>query len=162
MPGPSSSHAVDPATGAPVWPPPAGTLTHQPDCFGCGPGNPSALGVVLRRDAGDVVGEATLGPGHAGAPGIVHGGAVSALFDEVLGSVSLANGRLVVTAELTVRFVAPARVGRLLELRAREVSHAGRKTLVRGELRDGEAVVATGEALFITVDAAHFAVGGEG
>lgn len=143
--------------GAPAWPPPAGTLQHLPGCFGCGPDNPSALGVALRRDGGEIVGEVTLDDRWVGTPGIVHGGVVSALFDEVLGSVPLALDRLVVTGELTVRFRAPTRTGRALTLRAREVSHVGRKTIVGGELRDGDVLVATGEALFIAVEQAHFA-----
>jgi len=48
---------------------------------------------------------------HAGLPGYVYGGELAAAFDVVLGLASAASGVTGLSAEMTVRFIAPVKVG---------------------------------------------------
>src|SRR5690606_13064899 len=60
--------------------------------------NPIAPPVHLRLEGERVVGDITFGPQHGGAPGLVHGGLVATLLDEMLGHVSIKRGIPVATA----------------------------------------------------------------
>lgn len=73
---------------------------HQPHCLGCGNQNPASLGLRLRRDGDRIRGELTLDRRHEGAPGFVHGGALSTALDDALGSVLMILERPAVTAGL--------------------------------------------------------------
>jgi hypothetical protein len=61
------------------------------------------------------------------------------------------------TGELTVRYERPVPIETPLELRARLVGRERRKLFITAECRDGDTVVATGKATYITVDPARFA-----
>lgn len=74
-----------------------------------------------------------IGPAHKNELGIVHGGVIMALADEAIGMAALSAvppGTAVVTAELHVHFLVPAREGTLVALG--RVWRAGRR-LVTGE-----------------------------
>ena len=96
-----------------------------------------------------------VGVGHLRSLGIVHGGVVATLLDSVMG---MSAGRLapadhyVVTAQLNVHFIRPAREGETLIASSR-VRHSGRRTAVaEGEIKtDSGALVATGSATFVYV-----------
>ena len=87
-----------------------------------------------------------------GVIGVVHGGVVSMLFDELLGSVANPpSGEWWATASLTVNYRAPSPIG--VELRAvveRGERH-GRKCAVRGKLFAGDMLCAEAEGLFVKV-----------
>ncbi len=79
-----------------------------------------------------------------------HGGAMTLLFDEVLGTFANAGGRsLSRTAYLHVDYRAVTPLDRDLELVTWWEREDGRKRFVRGELRDGDTVCAEAEALFV-------------
>jgi acyl-coenzyme A thioesterase PaaI-like protein len=85
-----------------------------------------------------------------GANGAVHGGAISLLFDEVLGMpANFGTMTMARTASLHVNYRSITPIETDLELTARMVSVNGRKRIVRGELRHGERLCAEGEGLFI-------------
>jgi len=71
---------------------------------------------------------------HEGWPGIQHGGITSALLDEISGYVPNFMGLVTMTAELTVSYLDPIRVGERLEIIARPVR-------VRRRLIDVEAQI---------------------
>jgi len=55
---------------------------------------------------------------HAGLPGYVYGGELAAAFDVVLGLASAASGVTGLSAEMTVRFIAPVTVGESILIEA--------------------------------------------
>ncbi len=112
---------------------------------------------VDASDEGGVRGRCTFDPFYVGTSdesiqlGSVHGGAIALLFDEVLGWLSLREGKVRTrTAYLKVSFRSIARVS--VELTFAGWTHRveGRKQFILGELRDGETVVADIEALYVT------------
>jgi uncharacterized protein (TIGR00369 family) len=101
-------------------------------CFVCGQENPVGLHIMFFAQPDQTVSAAfELKDAYAGYEAVVHGGVVSAFLDELAGwAVSLRNGLLACTAELTVRFVAPVRPGK---------RHIGRAAIGRGRGRLWEA-----------------------
>ncbi|CAB4917885.1 unannotated protein [freshwater metagenome] len=129
---------------------------HHPNCFGCGVENPSSMGLRMRIDGGRVMGAIRFAAHHEGGPGLAHGGAVSAVFDDLLGAVPSALHLPAVTASLTVEFRSPAVLGAELSAEAHLERRVGRKLYTRGTMHDGPTLVAEAHALFLVVDLDHF------
>jgi acyl-coenzyme A thioesterase PaaI-like protein len=87
-----------------------------------------------------------------GVAGVVHGGVVSMLFDEVLGSVANhAPGDWWATASLRVDYRAPSPTGEMLTAIVHHPLREGRKCTVRAELYAGDVLCAEAEGLFVKV-----------
>ena len=80
-----------------------------------------------------------------------------AVFDDVTGFVIGQLREPAFTGELTVRYEQPVPIETPLEMRARLVDRERRKLFITAECRDGDTVVATCKATYITVDPARFA-----
>src|SRR5258708_5876240 len=60
---------------------------HYPMCFACGDQQPNGLHLRVFADEGVAVSaQFEVGPGHQGAPGLIHGGLLTLAFDEVIGA----------------------------------------------------------------------------
>ena len=105
----------------------------------------------------DVVARVVLRRAFEGAPGRAHGGIVAAVFDDVTGFVIGKLREPAFTGELTVRYVKPVPIETPLEMRSRLVDRERRKLFITAECRDGDEIVATCKAIYITVDPARFA-----
>lgn len=110
----------------------------------------------LDRDTGLVSGEVSFGNAYEGAPGIVHGGFLSAVLDEVLGVATICSGRPGMTAELKVRYLGPTPTHTRLEIFAQFDRVEGRRIYTYGELRAGERVTCQAEGVFISVGTEQF------
>lgn len=140
-----------------------GLPPHYPTCFGCGPDAEAGLHVVAHLDGQEVVTTHVFAPHHAGAPGIAHGGLVSALVDDVLGYLLYVVREPGVTRRLEVDYLKPVLIGVPYDVRARIDRRDGRKLFVscEGTGPDGvRAFAATG--LFIVVPLEHFDQGTTG
>lgn len=124
---------------------------HRPDLDGRG--QVMAPSFVMTRRLDDAVeGTVTFGRYFLGGNGAVHGGAIACFFDEVLGRLSDTCGRPPGrTARLTTTYRAVTPVGRPLDVRAWFDSEAGRKRVLRGEIRCGDTVCADAEGLFVSL-----------
>jgi acyl-coenzyme A thioesterase PaaI-like protein len=136
-----------------------GSRSHFPDCIVTGQANPMGMAAQAERDGDEAVLRTTLGAAFEGAPGRAHGGAVAALFDEVMGFVLSIHATPAYTGRLTVTYRAPTPLGVELEMRARLHSRHGRKLRIEADARHGTTVIAHGEGLFIAVDPERFAAG---
>lgn len=142
--------------------PAAGELvpSHYTRCFGCGDDSPHGLHVrVVAGDGMNVRGEFEVTEHHQGAPGLAHGGLLSAAFDETLGALNWLLATPAVTARLEVDFRKPVPVGTVLHIDAEILAVKGRKIYSRavGRLNspDGEVAV-TAAALFLSVGIEHY------
>jgi len=77
-------------------------------CFVCGLDNPIGLKMHFYQDeSGRVVARFTPQKAHEGYPGVVHGGIVTAILDEVLGRAAIAAEDWAMTVRLNLRFRRP-------------------------------------------------------
>jgi acyl-coenzyme A thioesterase PaaI-like protein len=123
-------------------------------CFGCGPDRPDGLRVRCFRTPEGVASPILIARQFEGPPGAAHGGIVAAYLDEVLGAaVVRATGRIGVTGELTVRYVAPVPTEiPIIGLGALVADH-GRYVDVEGRLEELETsrLLATARGRFFPV-----------
>lgn len=123
-------------------------------CFGCSPRNPAGLKLEFEPDADGVRSSFLLGRQYESYPGVVHGGIVSAICDEVMGNlIVLRLGTPAFTVSARQRFITPLRVGARYTCVARfaEPNAAGSQRLhhVAAEVLDsGGAVCATATASY--------------
>ena len=105
-------------------------------CFGCGGENPIGLQAEYYQDEKKVYCTYTPREEYQGYPGVVHGGILCTILDEVLYRTALLEENpWMVTGRMEVRFKAPVPVGRPLTATA-EVAERRKRTLeARGELR---------------------------
>lgn len=83
------------------------------NCFGCSPRNPVGLKLKMRRlPDGDYATETVFSADYASYPGIVHGGIVHVLLDEVMGdTLALVHGMLAFSVTLRSKMLLPLRIG---------------------------------------------------
>lgn len=130
------------------------------NCFGCGRMNEYGLQLAFHADQrGGVWADFIPAERFEGYTGMVHGGVLSTVLDEVMAWSLYRHATWAVTAELTVRFRAPVRVGVITRATGWQVSARGRRIEMAGEIRrrDDDAVLATATALFIRVPEAQAA-----
>ncbi len=130
------------------------TSSRQPryqECFVCGEANPSGLGLTFWQDDETVWTEFTPDERYQGYPGIVHGGLLYAILDEVTGRAAYLRAAWVVTARAEVRYLQPAHLGETLRFSGRIVSERSRALELAGEARRtaDHALVATLSGLFV-------------
>lgn len=147
---------------APGLPPlPAGSVPltepHPGDCFGCGSGGIAGLDMPVYQVGDEVVGDITFGRPHVAGHGAVHGGAVTAVCDDILSYLLFAHSVLAVTRSIEVGFRRPVHPGTPYRLTARIAGEDGRKVFMscEGVAADGT-LAFTAEAVFLRVDAAYF------
>ena len=140
-------------------PPEGGARSHFPDCIVTGLANPMGMAARVFRDGDEGVLRTTLGAAFEGAPGRAHGGAVAALFDEVMGFVLSIHRTPAYTGRLEITYRAPAPLGVELEFRARLRSRLDRKLAMDAQARHGNRLIAEAEGVFIAVDPERFAAG---
>lgn len=107
----------------------------------------------LRESDNAVAGFAWFGPGTQGPPGHAHGGSISALLDEAMGTAAWQCGMTVVAAQLTVNFRRPVPLGIEASFEAWIEKIEGRKVTTRGRLFTADGTLfSEASALFLVVD----------
>jgi uncharacterized protein (TIGR00369 family) len=85
-------------------------LPHTRSCFVCGESNPVGLKLLFHTDGQIVQTRFTPRPEHIGFKGVVHGGLISTLLDEIMvWACAVRTKRFAFAAEMTVRFKNTAR-----------------------------------------------------
>lgn len=89
---------------------------------------------------------------HLNVNGVVHGSVLHALLDTAMGLVAFRHNdrQPVATAEMSVRFLRPAREG-VLEARAAVVSSGKRLLVLDGRVTRAGELVALGQATFVPI-----------
>lgn len=127
-------------------------------CFICGLENRCGLHLRFYTTApGEVTVEYTVPDQYQGYPGVVHGGIVAAMLDEVTGRVFMGNPeapRFMYTARLDIRYRKNVPVGKPLQVVGRAKKCKRRTATATGTIYDaaGE-ILAEAEALLVDVPA---------
>jgi acyl-coenzyme A thioesterase PaaI-like protein len=93
---------------------------------------------------------------HQGGPGLVHGGLVAALLDEVCGLLVTWYRFPSVTGRMFLHYRRPVPINRALLARAFVEETKGRRVYIRGELVDGGEPLAEARMAFVHVPLEHF------
>lgn len=119
------------------------SFTDNRRCFVCGGNNPDGIRLVLRMDEGQgrAAADVVFPERFQGWAGIVHGGLLATVLDEVMIYAAGSNGLRCVTGEITVRYVKPARTGEAYRLVGRVTGAKGKITLAESELLAADGVV---------------------
>lgn len=124
-------------------------------CFGCGQDNPIGLKLKPRREGNTVKAEFIPGELHQGWPGMVHGGILLTLLDEVMAYTAYFEGLNCLTGRTQVRLRRPVAIGEPLYLTA-SITRRTRKLLetkATATLRDGTPVAEGTALMYIAPEA---------
>ncbi len=128
-------------------------------CFGCGPDHPIGFHLHFDREGPDenpeVVTRFTPGTNYQGPPGIMHGGLVMTLADEVAAwSIIALLGKFGFTAAMTCKLQKPIRIGTEIVARASITRDARRIVQTRCTLTQNAEPMFTGDFTFAILDRA--------
>ena len=118
-------------------------------CFVCGMDNPDGLRLKWTDEGLTTTAQFTPDQKYQGWKGVLHGGIIATLLDEAMTRlVSVIFGNAL-TAEMTVRFVAPAMIGELLSIRGEITRDRGKIVEMKASIHSGELLIAysTGKAV---------------
>ncbi len=132
----------------------ATSASEHPGCLICSAAN--AYGLKLRfrvQGPGSILAMLPCREVLQGYPKMLHGGVISAVLDAAMTNALFSMGVVAVTAEMTVRFLAPVSLGRGAVVRA-TVERASNHLLyqVRSELEQDREIMARASAKFLHKD----------
>ncbi len=130
--------------------------SHTPYCWGCGPRAVDGLGLVPRLEGTTVVTDLEFAPRFEGGPGVIHGGAIAAFMDDLLGYVPVVYGSPGVTARLDTNYVRPIPLGVTVRGAAWLSKVAGNKMWGEGTIEADGKVLVEASALFLAIGVEHF------
>lgn len=130
-------------------------LPNSKNCFACGMENPIGLKLAMYAQSdGKVICDYTVPRIYEGYPGIVHGGVVTTMLDEVISRVYMAadHNRFMYTAKLTTKYRKHVPVETPLHMTGEWIKDRGRTAEAKASIfgPDGE-LLAEGEALLIAL-----------
>ena len=122
-------------------------------CFGCSPDHPFGFRLRFTREGDEVTTSFLPTDRYQGPPGVMHGGLVMTLVDELAAWVPLAlKGKFGFTTHFDGRIRAPVRIGQPLVGRARFTKDTPRVVKVAVSLKQGEVLAFEGEVTFVLLD----------
>lgn len=116
-------------------------------CFACGINNPDGLGLKWIISGKAANAKFTPDRKYQGWKGILHGGIIATLLDEAMSQAC--GGAL--TAEMTIRFVAPAEIGKLLDIHGEIINERRKIVETKASIHSSGILIAhaTGKAIKI-------------
>lgn len=125
-------------------------------CFGCGQNNPMGLKLRFTREGETLRTEFTPDSMHQGWPGLLHGGIVATLLDEIMSNVAYATGKTCLTAGMELRQRKPIKIEETLFVTAWITRSRSKIIDTAGKicLKDGTVVAEATAKQFIAENAA--------
>jgi uncharacterized protein (TIGR00369 family) len=122
-------------------------------CYVCGKDNPAGFHVQFTIDhtTRTITGRFTPRREHEGWEGIVHGGVIATLLDEAMVKLAAHLGIHAVSAEITVKFKAPAAPGTELVVTGKIVKESNRLIEAEANVHIGPVVVAEAKGKLLRI-----------
>jgi acyl-coenzyme A thioesterase PaaI-like protein len=133
--------------------PPRAKQPNSLKCFVCGLENAAGLHMTFYDQAdGSTVSDITVPDRYQGYPGVVHGGILASMLDEVAARSAMQGdaNRFMMTARMEIRYRKPVPVGQPLRLLGRLGRRRGRFTIVHGEVHLSDGSLATEAELLLS------------
>jgi acyl-coenzyme A thioesterase PaaI-like protein len=129
------------------------TLSHYPSCFGCGADNAHGLGLEIGWDGAEATASLVPEERYEGAPGVVHGGWLSTVADEVMALVATeVAGEPTMTKRLSLDMRTPVFTGRTLRVRSAVTERSGtRLTVVFEAFGENDRLSYSATGVFVTI-----------
>jgi acyl-coenzyme A thioesterase PaaI-like protein len=126
-------------------------------CFGCGQNNPIGMKLRFARNGETIRTEFTPDKLHQGWPGLLHGGILYCLLDEVMSNMAYATGNTCVTASIEIRQRQPVEVEVPLVITAWITRHRKKVIETAGKvtLKDGTVIAEATAKQFIAENQAE-------
>ena len=123
------------------------------NCFVCGKNNPIGLKLKFREENNKYLADFIPTTNYQGYDGVLHGGIVSTLIDEITTGYMYYKGYKAVTAKLEVRFRRPTPIGEKLTVQGEVINQKGKMVEMLGKiiLADGS-VTAEGKTIVALQD----------
>jgi len=120
-------------------------------CFACGKSNPIGLKLDFETDGEQTVSHLNFDENFAGWEGIVHGGILSTVLDEIMVKSANNRGLTCVTAELNIRYKKPCHTGKEYKLKGKVVDIRKNIVITEGKIlnMDGKIIASGSGKLFI-------------
>ncbi len=110
-------------------------------CFVCGNNNPIGLKLAFRFEGEEYSTEFEVKPEYQGWMGLVHGGLLATVLDEVMARMLWQKDISAITGRLTIRYHKPVSVGDKLQVRGRITKHRSPLIETSAEAINGEGVI---------------------
>jgi uncharacterized protein (TIGR00369 family) len=124
------------------------------NCFVCGKDNPISLNIKFYEDGNEIKAEFIPEEKHQGFKGIVHGGILFSILDEIMGRTAVINNRgMTMTVEINIKYRKKAKVGEKIIFTAQMTKDLGRMIEAKGKAysEDGNLLVgAKGKFIIIS------------
>jgi len=122
-------------------------------CFGCSPDHPTGFRLAFERQGDEMVTRFTPTDRHQGPPGLMHGGLVATLADEVAAWAIIGLlGKFGFTASFSAKLAGPVRIDVPLEGRSRITSDKSRIVEVGVRLAQDGKNTFSGDFKFVILD----------
>lgn len=123
-------------------------------CFVCGLDNPSGLHIRFYSDGKGAYGEYVPSRDFQGYEGVLHGGIITSLLDEVMAKALVVQGTIAMTGKLEVRFRRPVSMGQRLLLKGWVTSQRRRGFITAAEIINPQGeILAEAQGLFFPMKA---------
>jgi len=104
------------------------------DCFVCGKENPFGLKITFFKDKNEVKTEFVPKSKHQGFKGVVHGGILFSILDEIMGRTAvITKGVMTLTVEIDIKYRKKALVGEKIIFTAQMTKDLGRMIEAQGQ-----------------------------
>ena len=129
-------------------------LSGANNCFACGPNNPVGLQLKFRLKGDVCVADFKPGKNLCGYNGIVHGGIIFTVLDDVMGNWLLLNGKKAFTAKCSIRYFAELPCESETQVEGHLLRQKGRMTQMKGIIRsaEGNQIFAETEGVFMNAN----------
>lgn len=129
-------------------------LSEANNCFVCGPHNPVGLQLKFRLKGDVCVADFKPGKNLCGYNGIVHGGIIFTVLDDVMGNWLFLKGKKAFTAKCSIRYFAELPCESETQVEGHLLKQKGRMTQMKGIIRSakGNQIFAETEGVFMNAN----------
>lgn len=114
------------------------------NCFVCGKNNPIGLNITFFRDQDKIRAEFVPESKHEGFKGIVHGGILFSILDEIMGRTAITTkGVMTMTVEVNIKYRKKVIVGEKIIFNAQMTKDLGRMIEAKAEARSEDGTLLT-------------------
>ncbi|MUM16902.1 PaaI family thioesterase [Mycobacterium sp. CBMA271] len=99
-----------------------------------------------------MTGQFAVRPELEGGPGVIHGGVLAAIFDELQGFTGMMTQMAAVTAHLEIDYRKPIPIGATVDLTCTVHGKAGRKLYTSAVAKIDDELVASSQGIFVVID----------